>query len=64
MKTALLIDGAFMRKKFRAALKRDITAPDVRHAAPIAAKYRVYCLVFTSEIKSPTVKSQLCCSDL
>jgi hypothetical protein len=30
MKTALLIDGAFLWKKFRAALKRDITAPDVQ----------------------------------
>jgi uncharacterized LabA/DUF88 family protein len=30
MKTALLIDGAFLRKKFRSALKRDLGASDVR----------------------------------
>jgi hypothetical protein len=30
MKTALLFDGAFLRKKFRAVLKRDITASDVQ----------------------------------
>jgi uncharacterized LabA/DUF88 family protein len=50
METALLIDGAFIRKKFRAALKRDITAPDVQRVVErmFAAlrlpseKYRVY----------------------
>jgi uncharacterized LabA/DUF88 family protein len=50
MKTALLIDGAFIRKKFRAALKRDITAPDVQRVVERMfdalrlppEKYRVY----------------------
>jgi uncharacterized LabA/DUF88 family protein len=30
MKTALLIDGAFIRKKFRSALKRDLSTPDIQ----------------------------------
>jgi uncharacterized LabA/DUF88 family protein len=29
MKTAVMIDGAFIRKKFRSAMKKDISAPDV-----------------------------------
>jgi uncharacterized LabA/DUF88 family protein len=29
MKTAVMIDGAFIRKKFRVALKREIMAPDI-----------------------------------
>jgi uncharacterized LabA/DUF88 family protein len=31
MKTALLIDGAFIRRKYRSARKNDITAPDIQH---------------------------------
>jgi uncharacterized LabA/DUF88 family protein len=31
MKTALLIDGAFIRRKYRSARKKDITAPDIQH---------------------------------
>jgi hypothetical protein len=30
METAVMIDGAFIRKKFRAGMKKDITAPDVQ----------------------------------
>lgn len=33
MKAVLLVDGAFVRKKFRSALKKDITAPDIRSIA-------------------------------
>jgi uncharacterized LabA/DUF88 family protein len=50
METAILIDGAFIRKKFRSALKRDIIASDlqrivVRVLADMSipsGKYRVY----------------------
>jgi hypothetical protein len=50
MKTVLLVDGAFIRKKFRSTLKRDITAPDLPHIAEWVFKelgsapeqYRVY----------------------
>jgi uncharacterized LabA/DUF88 family protein len=30
MKTAVMIDGAFIRKKFRSAMKRDISAQDIQ----------------------------------
>ena len=30
METAVMVDGAFIRKKFRSAEKRDITAPDIQ----------------------------------
>jgi hypothetical protein len=30
METAVMIDGAFMRKKFRSSMKTDITAPDLQ----------------------------------
>jgi hypothetical protein len=30
MEIAVMIDGAFIRKKFRAGMKKDITAPDVQ----------------------------------
>jgi uncharacterized LabA/DUF88 family protein len=33
MKTVLLVDGAFIRKKFRSALRKDITAPDIQRIA-------------------------------
>jgi hypothetical protein len=50
MKTALLFDGAFLRKKFRAVLKRDIAASDVQAVSELiflklgipAEKYRAY----------------------
>jgi hypothetical protein len=29
METAVLIDGAFIRKKFRSAMEKDISAPDI-----------------------------------
>jgi uncharacterized LabA/DUF88 family protein len=35
MKTVLLIDGAFVRKKFRSSLKKDMTAPDIQHIAEL-----------------------------
>jgi uncharacterized LabA/DUF88 family protein len=31
METAVMIDGAFIRKKFRSAKRTDITAPDIQH---------------------------------
>jgi uncharacterized LabA/DUF88 family protein len=31
METALLIDGAFVRRKYRSALKKDITAPELQN---------------------------------
>jgi uncharacterized LabA/DUF88 family protein len=50
METVLLIDGAFIRKKFRVAMKRDLAALDVQRAAERifgvlrlpSEKYRVY----------------------
>jgi hypothetical protein len=50
METAVMIDGAFIRKKFRSARKTDICAPDVKRivtniftAANIPIRdYRVY----------------------
>jgi uncharacterized LabA/DUF88 family protein len=30
METVIMIDGAFIRKKFRSAMKQDITAPDIQ----------------------------------
>jgi uncharacterized LabA/DUF88 family protein len=30
METAVMIDGAFIRKKFRSAMKKDISAPDIQ----------------------------------
>jgi hypothetical protein len=40
MKTALLIDGAFIRKKFRSALKKDITAQDIQ--AIVACSFNIF----------------------
>jgi uncharacterized LabA/DUF88 family protein len=31
METAVMIDGAFIRKKFRSAKRTDVTAPDIQH---------------------------------
>jgi uncharacterized LabA/DUF88 family protein len=31
METAVMIDGAFMRKKFRSAMKKDISASEIHH---------------------------------
>ena len=51
MKTALMIDGAFVRKKFRSVLKKDITAPDIQRIVErifmklgiTPEQYRSYC---------------------
>jgi uncharacterized LabA/DUF88 family protein len=50
METAIMIDGAFIRKKYRVALKKDICAPDLKHIVECIFKelsisdknYRVY----------------------
>lgn len=42
MNTAILIDGAFLRKKFHAAFKKDIAAEDVRQfAQALLAKFNL-----------------------